>query len=107
MSPIRLLPVLLACVGRRRGSLRQQGEIHAVRPLIEQKLAELAETIRLRQQGDASGALVVVRTGRGAALMVQIRVHIRSLIDEENRLLGIITQDDVADVLEEEATEDI
>src|SRR5262249_51221155 len=29
------------------------------------------------------------------------------VVDEENRLLGIITQDDVADVLEEEATEDI
>jgi magnesium transporter len=29
------------------------------------------------------------------------------VVDEENRLLGIITQDDVADVLEAEATEDI
>ncbi len=29
------------------------------------------------------------------------------VVDDENRLLGIITQDDVADVLEEEATEDI
>lgn len=29
------------------------------------------------------------------------------VVDDENRLLGIITEDDVADVLEEEATEDI
>ena len=29
------------------------------------------------------------------------------VVDDENRLLGIITEDDIADVLEEEATEDI
>lgn len=29
------------------------------------------------------------------------------VVDEDNRLVGIVTQDDIADVLEEEATEDI
>lgn len=42
-----------------------------------------------------------------ARLLVDRNLLALPVVDAENRLLGIITQDDVADVLEEEATEDI
>lgn len=42
-----------------------------------------------------------------ARLLVDRNLLALPVVDAHNRLLGIITQDDVADVLEEEATEDI
>jgi magnesium transporter len=42
-----------------------------------------------------------------AALLTDRNLLALPVVDEANRLLGIITQDDIADVLEEEATEDI
>lgn len=42
-----------------------------------------------------------------ARLLVDRSFLALPVVDAENRLVGIITQDDVADVLEEEATEDI
>ncbi len=42
-----------------------------------------------------------------ARLLVDRNLLALPVVDADNRLLGIITQDDVADVLEEEATEDI
>ncbi len=42
-----------------------------------------------------------------ARLLVDRNLLALPVVDTSNRLLGIITQDDVADVLEEEATEDI
>lgn len=42
-----------------------------------------------------------------AALLTDRNLLALPVVDAQNRLVGIITQDDVADVLEEEATEDI
>ncbi len=47
----------------------QLARLEAVAPLIDQKLAELAETVALAQAGDAAGAVAVVRSGRGEAIM--------------------------------------
>ena len=44
-----------------------------IRTLSDAKMAELAETIALRRSGDVAGALAVVQTGRGKAIMDEIR----------------------------------
>jgi magnesium transporter len=56
------------------------------------------ETVRVRADADREAAARLVTDYNFLALPV---------VDADDRLLGIITQDDVADVLEQEATEDI
>ncbi len=53
------------------GRGRQTGR--ELRPLLAAKSAELAETIRLQRAGDTAAALVIVRSGRGKALMDRTR----------------------------------
>jgi PAS domain S-box-containing protein len=70
----------------------QQARIASLRPLIGAKLAELKETIDLRQSGAASAALQVLSSHRGKQLMDQIRdamaamrVAEASLLDERSQ----------------------
>jgi magnesium transporter len=56
------------------------------------------DTIRVRADADQEHA---------ARLLTERNLLALPVVDADDRLLGIITQDDVADVLEEEATEDI
>ena len=56
------------------------------------------DPIRVRADADQETA---------ARLLIDHNLLALPVVDEEDRLLGIITQDDVADILEEEATEDI
>ena len=56
------------------------------------------EVARVRADADQETA---------ARLLTDLNLLALPVVDDEDRLLGIITQDDVADVLEEEATEDI
>jgi magnesium transporter len=56
------------------------------------------ETIRVRADADRETVARLVTDYNFIALPV---------VDDQDRLLGIVTEDDVADVLEEEATEDI
>jgi magnesium transporter len=56
------------------------------------------DPIRIRADAEAEAAARLLTDQNFLALPV---------VDAEDRLLGIITQDDVADILEEEATEDI
>lgn len=58
----------------------------------------VADPFRVRADADQETAARLLTDNNLLALPV---------VDAEDRLLGIITQDDVADVLEEEATEDI
>jgi signal transduction histidine kinase len=51
---------------------RSAGQAH-LRTLAEAKMAELAETIALRRSGDMAKALAMVDTGRGKAIMDEIR----------------------------------
>src|SRR3954468_21574934 len=56
------------------------------------------DPIRIRADAEAEAA---------ARLLTDQHLLALPVVDAENRLLGIITQDDVTDILEEEATEDI
>lgn len=58
----------------------------------------IADPFRVRADADQEVAAKTLTDHNLLALPV---------VDEENRLLGIITEDDIADVLREEATEDI
>jgi len=70
----------------------QQKRIHALEPLIEQKLAELQRTIDLRRQGAVASANQIVLQGSGKQWMDQIRSQVAEMADEENDLLGLRTQ---------------
>jgi len=48
-------------------------ELDSLRSAIDQKLAELDQTVALRRAGLGERALAVVRTGRGQQLMARIR----------------------------------
>ena len=58
----------------------------------------VTDAIRVRAEADQETA---------ARLLTDHNLLALPVVDDEDHLLGIITQDDVADVLEEEATEDI
>ena len=45
--------------------------------------------------------------GRGGAAIHQIRSHLGAVVDGEGRLVGVITVDDIVEVISEEAAEDI
>jgi methyl-accepting chemotaxis protein len=67
----------------------QQKRIDALRPLVQQKLAELAETIDLRRAQGYQAALEVVLTDKGKAVMDQIREILAGLSDAERKLLTV------------------
>ncbi len=56
-----------------RGNPEQLRRLDALAKAIDDKLAELDETITLRRSGNAEGALAVVRTDRGKVAMDRIR----------------------------------
>ena len=58
----------------------------------------VADPLRVQAEADQETA---------ARLLVDNNLLALPVVDDQDRLLGIITQDDIADVLEEEATEDI
>jgi signal transduction histidine kinase len=53
-----------------------------IQTLSDAKMAELAETIALRRSGDEAGALAVVQSGRGKAIMDEIRATADALTDD-------------------------
>ncbi len=53
---------------------RSRGVGRELRPLIAAKLAELEETVQLRQAGDQQRAVDLVRLGRGKIIMDRMRV---------------------------------
>ncbi|MDF5707469.1 MAG: response regulator [Nostoc sp. S4] len=65
----------------------QQNRLDILQPLIAQKLAELKETIDLRQNQNFEAAQKVVLTDRGKQLMTEIRKLIEAMRNEENILL--------------------
>ncbi len=67
-------------------NVHQQDRVKALRPLIAQKLAELAETIRLRHDAGLEAALRVVRTNAGKIVMDRIRAVADEASAEEDRL---------------------
>jgi len=67
----------------------QQQEIKILKPIVDQKLAELQQTITLRKNQGFDAALQVVRTNEGKQLMDLIRKRINLMKAEEDRLLAI------------------
>jgi PAS domain S-box-containing protein len=61
----------------------QQTEAANLRLLVDQKLAELAQTISLYQSGDAEGAKAMVMSDHGFRLMESIRSLTRQMEQEE------------------------
>jgi PAS domain S-box-containing protein len=69
-----------------------QRNIHQLRQLSQEKLAELKQTIQLRQTQGLPAALAIVKTDEGKQVMDKIRVLHREIDQEELRLLGIRLQ---------------
>ena len=63
----------------------QRARMARVEPLIRDKLAELSETIRLRQQKGLEATLEVVRTDRGKQVMDQLRQEFREMLELEDQ----------------------
>jgi CHASE3 domain sensor protein len=72
----------------------QQENLQRLRGYMAQKLAELAETIRLRREQGLGPALALVLTDRGKLAMDEIRSVIESMRLEEERVLSIYRADD-------------
>jgi PAS domain S-box-containing protein len=77
-------------IGMRLNELRQSTLINAAQqhldtmtPLINAKLAELAQTIELRRKHDLASALAIVEAGQGKHLMDSIRVEMSGFIQLE------------------------
>ena len=66
---------------------RQQQRLANIEALLQEKLAELKQTIELRRAQGLPAAIVVVDTGKGKAVMDQIRKQVAEAEDEEARLL--------------------
>ena len=66
---------------------RQQQRIQALEQAIATKLAELRETIQLRQNQGLEAALQIVQTDRGKQIMDNIRRQVAVMAAEENQLL--------------------
>ena len=65
----------------------QQKQIYKLQPLITKKLAELKQTIELRQNKGMNAALQVILTNRGQNLMDDIRLLIRNTQKQNQDLL--------------------
>jgi CheY-like chemotaxis protein/signal transduction histidine kinase/CHASE3 domain sensor protein len=61
----------------------QQARLKTLKGVLDDKLAELGETIELRKTKGTDAALVVVNTDRGKADMDAIRAQLASMQDEE------------------------
>ena len=60
-------------------------DVSRLTTLVNAKLEEVAQTIRVRQQGDVAAALAIVRTDRGRATMEEIRNLVPHIIEHEDR----------------------
>jgi methyl-accepting chemotaxis protein len=62
----------------------QLARLNRLESLIRDKLAEMAETIRVRQQRGFNPALEIVQTDRGKVLMEQLRPGLSEMVDAED-----------------------
>ena len=68
------------------GDPQQQLRATTVRPLVNEKLAELQATIALRQSRGAAASTAAVRSNRGKMLMDQIRSILAAALAEQKQL---------------------
>jgi signal transduction histidine kinase/CheY-like chemotaxis protein len=69
------------------GSPGETNEMTSLRKLVEDKMAELQQTIDLRTAGRLDGALAIVNNDSGKQAMTDIRQVISAMRGEEDRLL--------------------
>ncbi|MEP7156331.1 MAG: response regulator [Betaproteobacteria bacterium] len=69
-------------------SQTQTQRVDTLEKIAEEKMAELAQTIELRRNGDLAGAMSVVRSDRGKAAMDSFRGVMAQLETEERTLLA-------------------
>ncbi len=65
----------------------ERREIAAIQELSDRKLAELRETITVRQRLGASAAVELVLTGEGTSLMEALRTRLGVMIERHQRVL--------------------
>jgi PAS domain S-box-containing protein len=65
-----------------------RGHLDAIAPLVEAKLAELSQVIKLRRNGETAAALAMVVSGQGKPLMDSIRVEMRGFLQLEEVALA-------------------
>ncbi|HXN45738.1 MAG TPA: CHASE3 domain-containing protein [Bryobacteraceae bacterium] len=86
-TAVQTIPGQLADLRKVSLDPEQQARIASLQPLIAAKLAELKETIDLRQSGAAAAALQVLSSDRGKQLMDRIRDGIAAMrVAEASRL---------------------
>jgi CheY-like chemotaxis protein/CHASE3 domain sensor protein len=71
----------------------QQNRMPELDAAVNEKLAELRETIELRRSGRTDEALSMVLSGRGKSTMDRLRMHIQALDDEETQQLAARSAD--------------
>jgi CHASE3 domain sensor protein len=62
---------------------RQQALVKALSPVVDARMARIAETIEVRRRGQADSAQAIVRTGEGRKLMDSALVIMRKMNREE------------------------
>lgn len=62
---------------------REQAQVADLRGLVQQKLAELADTISLYQSGNSAGAKALVTSNQGFNIMEKIHALLRQMEQEE------------------------
>ena len=67
---------------------RQRDSFEALRPTVDAKLDEMRETLSRQQSGDVAGALALLRTDRGRALMEELSTTLYRMEGEQQRLLS-------------------
>jgi diguanylate cyclase (GGDEF)-like protein/PAS domain S-box-containing protein len=87
-TAVRELPALFDSLSTlAAGDDVQVARLARLRSLTDQKLAYVAESIRVRQSDDVALARQRVRSGQGKAIMDQVRSECRSMLEHEERRL--------------------
>lgn len=82
---VTAVPVLIARLNKAAsGRTDQLARVRTLQPLIADKLAELAKTVQLRDEGRTGEAVALVESGQGKDTMNEIRVR-------SERIIGVAT----------------
>ncbi len=87
-AQLKQATAVAALQGLLAADTRQQQRLRSAEQLGQQKLNELQRTIALRRDGDVEGALALVRTDEGQALMERLSALVREMDAEEQSLLA-------------------
>jgi|HubBroStandDraft_1064217.scaffolds.fasta_scaffold08301_4 PAS domain S-box-containing protein len=87
-AALKRLPIVFELLRQRSaGNAERQREFDALWSAIEQKLAELALTIKVRAESGEEPARQILMTDRGRDLMTDITARLNTVVEEENQQL--------------------